>query len=192
MMKVSDGELHEVKRCPHCGVANPRLGRLWMSAPLARADGGKQHRWAVFGCATCGHAVLAKGAHSPQGAENTDVVALFPEPRSAHGDIPDTARTYLQQAYETMHAPDAAGLMAASSVDAMLKNLGYADGSLYSRIDKAVEDGVLTKGMADWAHSVRLEANKPRHADVKSPHLTAAEARQSVEFAEALGHFSSC
>lgn len=79
--------------------------------------------------------------------------------------------------------------MAASAVDAMLKALGYRDGSLYDRIDKAVADSVLTKGMADWAHSVRLGANRPRHADVEQPHLSADEARQSVEFTEALGSF---
>jgi hypothetical protein len=56
------------------------------------------------------------------------------------------ARKFLQQAYETLHAPDAAAVMAASAVDAMLKDLGYSEGSLYARIDKAAEDGVLTKG----------------------------------------------
>src|ERR1700736_2603886 len=44
-----------------------------------------------------------------------------------------------KQAYETLHAPDAAAVMAGSAVDGMLKALGYTEGSLYSRIDKAVE-----------------------------------------------------
>jgi hypothetical protein len=114
---------------------------------------------------------------------------LFPVARSVDEDIPTVARTFLQQAYDTLHAPDAAGVMAASAVDAMLKELGYREGNLYDRIDKAVEDGILTKGMAQWAHSVRLEANRVRHADLSNPHLSPAEAKQSVEFAEALGTF---
>ncbi|UWU21083.1 DUF4145 domain-containing protein [Rhizobium sp. CB3060] len=79
--------------------------------------------------------------------------------------------------------------MAASAVDAMLKAKGYTTGSLYARIDAALADNVLTQGMATWAHSVRLEANSVRHADESNPHATQDEAKQTVEFAEALGSF---
>jgi len=43
--------------------------------------------------------------------------------------------------------------------------------------------------MADWAHAVRLGANRPRHADLEAPHTTSTEAQNSVEFAEALANF---
>jgi hypothetical protein len=79
--------------------------------------------------------------------------------------------------------------MAGSAVDAMLKSLGYSEASLYSRIDKAVEDHKLTTEMGDWAHEVRLGSNRPRHADKDKPNVSADEAQQSVEFAEALGYF---
>ncbi|WP_162307534.1 DUF4145 domain-containing protein [Bradyrhizobium amphicarpaeae] len=107
----------------------------------------------------------------------------------AHTDIPEPARTYLQQAYETLHAPDAAAVMAGSAVDAMLKVRGLTNGSLYSRIDEALSQNLLTKGMAEWAHEVRLGSNRPRHADRENPHVSPDEAKQSVEFAEALGNF---
>jgi hypothetical protein len=99
------------------------------------------------------------------------------------------ARNFLQQAYETLHAPDAAAVMAGSAIDAMLKHHNYTTGSLYDRIDKALADNLLTKGMADWAHEVRLGSNRPRHADKDKPNVSLAEAAQSVEFAEALGNF---
>jgi hypothetical protein len=38
--------------------------------------------------------------------------------------------------------------MSASAVDAMLKERKYAAGKLYTRIQKAEADGVLTKEMA--------------------------------------------
>jgi hypothetical protein len=79
--------------------------------------------------------------------------------------------------------------MAGSAVDAMLKQLGYIEGSLYARIDKAVAEHKLTKNMGDWAHEVRLGSNRPRHADKDRPHVSSEEAEQSVEFAEALGYF---
>lgn len=71
----------------------------------------------------------------------------------------------------------------------MLKAKGFADGGVYARINKAVEDHVLTEGMSEWAHAVRLEANKPRHADLDEPHATKLMAEQTVEFAQALGEF---
>ena len=43
--------------------------------------------------------------------------------------------------------------------------------------------------MGTWAHEVRLGANRPRHSDADKPHVTSEEAKQSVEFAEALGYF---
>ncbi len=71
----------------------------------------------------------------------------------------------------------------------MLKELKFTEGSVYKRIEQAVEANVLTKGMGEWAHSVRLGSNRPRHADEESPHVSPAEAAQSVEFATALGQF---
>ncbi|WP_158614494.1 MULTISPECIES: DUF4145 domain-containing protein [Mesorhizobium] len=114
---------------------------------------------------------------------------IFPSAKVAHDDLPEPARTFLQQAFETLHAPDAAAVMAGSAVDGFLKTKGYGKGSLYERIDLALSDNVLTKGMADWAHSVRLGSNRPRHADKEKPHISPEEAEQAVEFAEALGQF---
>ncbi|HEY5964852.1 MAG TPA: DUF4145 domain-containing protein [Xanthobacteraceae bacterium] len=132
--------------------------------------------------------MLAKGKDNDRSA-NPEVAQVIPEQKVAHEDIPQPGRTFLQQAFETLHAPDAAAVMAGSAVDAMLKQLGYREGSLYTRIDQAVTDHKLTQGMGDWAHEVRLGSNRPRHADADKPHVTAAEAKQSVEFAEALGYF---
>lgn len=117
------------------------------------------------------------------------ISGMYPSARTAHEDLPPTARVFLQQAYDTLHAPDASAVMAGSAVDAMLKAKNYSTGSLYVRIDQALADNILTRGMADWAHNVRLGSNRPRHADESNPHVSPDEAAQSVEFAEALGHF---
>lgn len=79
--------------------------------------------------------------------------------------------------------------MSASAVDAMLKERGYSDGSLYARIDKAIADHIITEDMAKWAHHVRLEANDQRHADAGAPLPTKEDAERSLEFAMALAEF---
>lgn len=187
-MEMGD-QLTNVNRCPHCNISSPYLYLVWSSKNgegTTRTDGQSRKAWAAYACRTCGGIVTAEGYGAYMG---NAAAYIYPKAKQAHEDIPQIARTFLQQAYETLHAPDAAAVMAGSAVDAMLKHHDYTEGSLYSRIDKALKDNLLTKGMADWAHEVRLGSNRPRHADAERPHVTHNEARQSVEFAEALGNF---
>ncbi len=183
------GDIDWVRRCPHCNIASPKFIQVWGNdSALPRSDKEPPSRWAAHRCTTCGSLITFKGEPGSPVA-NSIIVAMFPEAKIAHTDIPEPARTFLQQAYETLHAPDAAAVMAGSAVDAMLKLHKLTEGSLYARIDEALESNLLTKGMADWAHSVRLGSNRPRHADEKHPHVSPGEAKQSVDFAEALGNF---
>lgn len=187
-MRIED-QLTGVSRCSYCAVANPVLMIVWRSQqPIPRATDGPTQMWAAYRCTSCGNVILAKGRNNNHVA-NATVDEIIPSPKNAHEDLPGVARQFLQQAYETLHAPDAAAVMAGSSVDAMLKELGYRDGSVYVRIDQAVGDHKLTDAMGAWAHEVRLGSNRPRHADEENPHVTVEQAKQSVEFAEALGQF---
>jgi len=79
--------------------------------------------------------------------------------------------------------------MSASSIDAMLKDHDLTEGSLYTRIEKAVVDGILTQKMPDWAHRVRLDANNPRHADAATPPMTDEDARRAFDFAKVLTEY---
>ena len=77
-------------------------------------------------------------------------------------------------------------MVCASAVDAMLKAKEYTDGRLYTRIDKAADDHLLTPEMAKWAHQVRLDANEQRHADEQAPLPSTEDARRAIDFAKAL------
>ncbi|CAN5326313.1 hypothetical protein BH10PSE12_BH10PSE12_01900 [soil metagenome] len=182
-----------VQRCPHCSVATPLLARVWESGHggTVRADSGNPSKWAAYVCFSCGGVVTAKGVTGDKinYAEAATVQTIYPAPPAVSNQLPETPRTFLKQAFETLHAPDAAAVMAGSAVDAMLKHLGLVNGTLYVRIDQALEQKILTQGMADWAHSVRLGSNRPRHADKDSPHVSPGDAKRSVDFAEALGNF---
>jgi len=181
--------LEGVARCPHCGVANPQLVRMYGSGQrFGRATQGPTSIWALYRCTSCGDGVSAKGDPT-EAVANPNVVAIFPDIRSIDDAVPEIPKRFLRQAYETLGSPDAAAVMAGSAVDAMLKELGYTEGSVYARIDQAVNDNTLTQAMADWAHWVRLGANRPRHADKDAPHISAEEAAQAVEFADALAYF---
>jgi len=114
---------------------------------------------------------------------------VFPAPKDIDLAIPNRAREYLQQALRAQNAPAGCVMLAASSVDSMLKEKGLSDGSLYARIKKAAEQHIITADMADWAHEVRLDANDQRHSDDSAPLPTPADAQRAVEFAQALGEF---
>jgi hypothetical protein len=175
----------QIATCPYCGTGRPQVAAVGdNSVNCVRGS----RRWGVFTVTCCGGLLLAIG---PKGvaANNAPIETLYPSTRIAASEIPDPARRYLQQAMETLHAPDAAAVMAGSAVDAMLKHFKLTEGSVYKRIDEAMSQHILTAAMGEWAHEVRLGSNRPRHSDQENPHVSRQEAQQSVEFAEALVHF---
>lgn len=69
------------------------------------------------------------------------------------------------------------------------KEKDYTEGSLYTRIDKAAEDHLITEEMAKWAHQVRLDANDQRHADEKATLPTNEDAKLAFDFAVAFAEY---
>ena len=92
------------------------------------------------------------------------VTEVHPASRRVDRELPERAHAYLTQALDSLNSPAGAIMLAASSVDAMLKAKGYKDGTLYARIDQAVADHIITTEMAAWAHDVRLDANDQKPA----------------------------
>jgi hypothetical protein len=137
--------------------------------------------WSIYVCGTCGKLVSAWASN-----HNQPVQEFFPKFNAVDLEIPERPRAYLKQASESFHAPAGAVMLAASAVDAMLKTKGYTEGSLYSRIDKAATDHVITADMAIWAHAVRLDANDQRHADHSAELPTIEDARRVLDFAATL------
>ena len=185
-------------RCPQCSAAKPTLHL--QKVILGEYVGAEQcHGWAVFQCSSCSDICCFKGLYQQgdhyQSAEEyfsiRDQYAseVMPQMGDDFSDWPERAQRYITQAVEALAAPDGAVMLAGSAVDAMLKEKGLTEGSVYSRIEKAVETHLLTPAMGEWAHAVRLSANNPRHADLAEPHATAEEARATIEFAKALGQF---
>ncbi|MEW6241689.1 MAG: DUF4145 domain-containing protein [Chloroflexota bacterium] len=173
----------ELDKCPHCNVDKPNL---FEAAHFATSNnsGSLTRFWKVYQCIRCGGAITASSL-----TEGGESIEIFPQLKQVDEAIPEPAKSYLQQALDSQHAPAGAMMLAASSIDAMLKNKSYKEGTLYSRINKAAENHLITSEMAKWAHNVRLDANEPRHADENASLPSADDARRSIEFAIALGEF---
>ncbi len=172
-----------LERCPHCAIASPLLNRVH-HFDSNNHEQNNPRKWAIYVCGTCGGVVSACASN-----HNQPINDYFPTSTVVEEEIPERPKAYLQQAHESLHAPSGAVMLCASAVDAMLKIKGYTDGSLYNRIEKAVEDNLITSDMASWAHEVRLDANDQRHADEAASLPTRQDATRVIEFASALAEF---
>ena len=121
--------LEELKldRCPHCRVSHPRLA---ISADFHTTEhsGDNPRHWRCYNCSSCGGVVTATAR---KGDGSRSVIEYYPQLQTTDEAIPDRARDYLNQAIESLHAPAGAVMLCASSVDAMLKEKNYKEGSLY-------------------------------------------------------------
>jgi len=173
----------ELDACPHCSVAKPLLQHTHQLETKNHA-GFRLRRWRIYICSNCGGLVTASAANYDHTVGDS-----FPKSRTVSEDIPVRARRFLEQAINSLHAPSGAIMLSASAVDAMLKEKKYKTGSLYDRIDKAVEKNLITAAMAEWAHEVRLDANDERHADDDAELPEIEDGERCVDFATALGQF---
>ena len=194
MDKLEMGNTLALLRCPHCEIAKPLLSSTPLHYDNSRSN---DQVWVAYICSNCRDVVTARGHNEVVSSASrrrrvTWADAVFPDTKAVQEQVPESARRYLEQAHRTLgEAPDAAALVASSSVDAMLKNKGFNDRkkSLHDRINQAVESRLLTEDMGKWAHHVRFVSNNPRHADEQDPHVEPEQARIVVDFADALGEF---
>lgn len=118
-----------------------------------------------------------------------EITHTWPAQQHVNEAVPVRARTFLEQAIASIHAPAGAVMLTGSAVDAMLKEKGLKEGSLYKRIDAASATHLITTEMAAWAHEIRLDANDQRHADEEAELPDEADASKAIEFATALAQF---
>ncbi len=183
------GQSLDLPRCPHCSVAKPNLQEL---TGLSTSDDRRQNLryWSIYKCMICGGVILAVAAFQESRDPGTfPITHVWPAHQTVHASIPERARTFLEQAIASIHAPAGAVMLAGSSIDAMLKEKGLKKGSLYSRIEIASAQNMITAEMAAWAHEIRLDANDQRHADEEASLPNEAEASRAIEFATALAQF---
>jgi hypothetical protein len=181
---MKHGNQLELERCPHCNVAKPHLIRQWQTDSMDHANRNKRH-WSIFKCISCGGMILGGSPHD----SNHPIDQIWPTPQVVASEVPARARAFLSQAIASLNAPAGAVMLTASAVDAMLKEKGLKDGSLYARIEAAAKDHLISAEMAAWAHEIRLDANDQQHANEEADLPDEANAAKVIEFAITLAQF---
>lgn len=159
--------------CPYCGTAHVAF-ELVDESWLPR----RNERWHV--CARCNHCagfvVLDMMAYADQ--ENPPSLYYMSNPEwfkiekvypasgaeiPAH--LPEEVERLFKQGTDNVPAnPDAAGIMFRKTLEATLRDkCPAATGTLFQRIDQAVELDVLTDDLGRYAHTIRLEGNEAAH-----------------------------
>ena len=178
-----------LEQCPQCQISRPLLLNIH-SVNTVSFDGTNTRIWNVYKCSTCGGVTLTVGRFVPNNPGLQQAIdSIWPAPVAVPTELPSRAQEYLKQAHQSRHAPVGAIMLAASAVDAMLKDKGYKQGTLYTRIDEAAKAHLITADMAAWAHEIRLDANDQRHADEEALLPTDVEAAKTLGFADALAQF---
>jgi hypothetical protein len=181
--------VYGIERCPQCGVSNPLINLIGKPDKHFKDEWENTYYFFTGSCSKCRRHILFYGMGGESPDKTVKIVKSFPTLDKAAEELPEMAAKFLQQAIESRHAPDGALMLSASAIDAMLKAIGFTEGTLYARIDQAKNNGAITSAMADWAHSIRLCANEPRHADQDFTGASESDVEQSLAFAKALGEY---
>jgi hypothetical protein len=172
----------ELKRCPHCGVENPNMQHTAGFKGNARAA---DRSWGTYACSQCDGIVLACTR------QLFDQIAGFyhqqPENTAIDSAFPPRAKAFLEQAVSSLNAPAGAVMLAASAVAAMLKEVGYSEGSLYSRIEQAADDKVISEELAQWASWVGMDKDDDDDEGETLP--TTEDAERTLDFVRMLGEW---
>lgn len=116
------------------------------------------------------------------------IVVSWPEYRSTAPDhVPPNVATFYEQGLENIKEKrwDAAGAMFRKSLDVATKRLAprHRNLTLFNRINKLVEDNLVTPAIGDWSHEIRLDGNEAVHDEEPE---TEQDARATHKFVEAV------
>ncbi|OHB56214.1 MAG: hypothetical protein A2Y07_10075 [Planctomycetes bacterium GWF2_50_10] len=182
MQKLS-GQL-ALDSCPYCGRANPTFNQTQNVFPTEGQLKINPRWWGVYICKSCGGVVIAAAPNTRNDSPYLNYIdEIYPAIQTISDLIPEKPRAFLTQAHNSLHAPSGAIMLCASAVDAMLKAKNYKEGKLYTRIQKAAADHLITEEMSKWAHQIRLDANDERHADENASLPSYKDANLAFEFA---------
>jgi hypothetical protein len=112
------------------------------------------------------------------------ILGVYPEGEKPDDSphYPDALRRVFVELQEDIRAGRTAPRIVVgcrSVLEVALKSLGYEGRqTLFERINKAREDGLLTESMREWAHRIRLDGNEAAH----ELNATDDEAREFVDF----------
>ena len=154
--------------CPHCGTLSVAFSQ---KATIQSGPGGHRITDVFAQCGYCARGLMAmvpRAVTDPRDLyrPGVDFAPSLPN-TDAPASTPENVARYFKQGMENMpRNPDAAGTMFRKTLETALKaRFPEFGGTLIQRIQKAADDGALTRDMAEWAHHIRRLGNAAVHED---------------------------
>ena|GEM_PF-848623 len=151
--------------CRHCNQGTVVIEEKWIGDHPARERAG-------------GGDVFYRGIH------------WWPLPEShLSKDIPEDIAGAFAEVSSTLHAqcPRAAVVMARRTLEAVTADKGEKQGNLIVRLKNLATNGILSSGLSEWAHEVRLLGNAGAHYDPLNQ-VSMEDASELVSFLRELLH----
>ena len=171
--------------CPHCGT---RRVSFEASGEYCTTE-SKPYIWYVMAsCGVCYHCImfvveLDTPSQSPisiadeSSSKHIQIVTTYPEKRSSFAPNftpEDVAECYREAMENFPRNPRSSGGMFRETLRRAL-TIAFPQinekWDLRKRIDKTVDEHLITKSMGDWSHKVRLDGNESLHGEPLSEKL---------------------
>lgn len=191
-----------IDRCPwpSCQVSAPYLVSMKLNnknrhlIPYGPPDHADEYDvFDILMCNACKQLIMVQSHADSYGrGYQTIQKVTFPLIHSELSiDIPEEVRDHLQDARDSLSIPNLSVIASSNAIDMMLQYKNYEDKgtrntNLMKRIEKAAEQHVITRDMAEWAQQVRLVANDGRHSKKGKDRPSELDANQCLEFATIL------
>jgi len=140
----------------------------------------------VYQCPTCrGCSLLTVSTTGSDGSGERRFVECLPFGTAKPLEpLPDDVGSDREEAWSAFHGGlhKGAALLARSSLESAVKQLGASGKDLYAKVDSLADSGVITKDLAAWAHEVRLTGNEAAH---EMGPVSEADAQDGLYFLDA-------
>lgn len=146
---------------------------------LVLSPPGKAPRfWSVLSCPRCGSVVVLEINAQNETPPAAKLVVPHDEHRKAEVEhLPSDVDKFYTDARRVLDAgvPDAAAVQLRRTLEAAAAHFGIGDGPLVGRIEKLIEQGLITKQFGDVLDHVRKLGNLGAHASDETVDEVSAE-----------------
>lgn len=171
--------------CPWCGLRDAHMASLTNQLQANRAGGAPSRWWSVVSCPRCGGAITIETNGPNEGPPAQ--LTVIPEGETVGAEVEhlpsDVARFY-RDARRVLDAgvPDAAAVELRKTLEAAAAHFGVADDHmpLVARIEKLIEEGLITKQFGKVLDHIRKVGNVGAHASNET--VDEATAKRALRF----------
>jgi Domain of unknown function (DUF4145) len=155
-----------VRTCPHCSAGPTPFQRVWDTSTPA-PEGGER-RWVIASCPACGGLI---NFEVPPGPEESPVIQVVPDVVGEWevGHLPEEIQRDWNEAVAVyrVRADASAVVMCGRTLEAAAKRLNVGGGSLNQRIQRMLDEGLVTAGFGQAMDYIRLIRNTGAHAGAR-------------------------